>query len=47
VLSHLDGVVTHRFLFGPQRKAVHVPGVQPVACWVDARRAVGQTLTAP
>lgn len=40
VLDHLEGVVRHRFLFGPQRKPHVSAGVVTVPSW----RAVGGVL---
>ncbi|MFG6429894.1 hypothetical protein [Roseateles sp. LYH14W] len=51
VLDHLDGVVPHRFLFGPQRKPQVPRGVVPVIDWPAAADAVivtlGKELAAP
>jgi hypothetical protein len=50
VLEHLDDVVQHRFLFGPQRKPQAPRGVVPVIDWPAAGGAIlitlGQELTA-
>jgi hypothetical protein len=41
VLGYLDGVVEHRFLFGPQKPGVAVPpGVVAVADWEAAQQVV-------
>jgi hypothetical protein len=39
VLTHLDGIVGHRFLFGPQTSAPPA-GTVPVADWVRAEAAL-------
>lgn len=44
VLEHLDGAVPHRFLFGPQKKAVALPGIVPIAGWPQALAAVAATM---
>jgi len=37
VLEHLDGVVRHRYLFGPQKAGTSVPAaVVPVVSWPEA-----------
>jgi hypothetical protein len=46
VLQHLEGVVPHRFLFGPQRKASSLSGVVPVLSWADASAAIADRLGA-
>ena len=46
VLGHLDGVVRHRFLFGPQRKPRVPRGAVPVIDWAAAADAVIATLMA-
>lgn len=45
VLGHLEGLVPHRFLFGPQRKPFVRPGVVPVPSWADAEGAVAASLS--
>ena len=40
VLGHLEGVVGHRFLFGPQRKPVTLGGVVPIGAWAQAFEVV-------
>jgi hypothetical protein len=40
VLACLEGVVPHRFLFGPQKKAHVEQGVVPVPTWKAVRFAV-------
>ena len=42
VLRHLDGIVEHRFLFGPQSTPVP-PGLIPVASWRVVHEAIAQT----
>ena len=44
VLMHLQGLVPHRFLFGPQKKRSTVSGIVPVPTWVQAGVAVAGTL---
>ena len=36
VLEHLEGIVPHRYLFGPQRGPGVAPGVVAVPNWMDA-----------
>ena len=36
VLHHLEGLVPHRYLFGPQRKPVTLEGVVLLPAWKDA-----------
>lgn len=40
VLGYLDGVVPHRFLFGPQRKPNTLRGLVPVLDWDAAATAI-------
>ncbi|MFG6414328.1 hypothetical protein ACG02S_10495 [Roseateles sp. DC23W] len=47
VLDHLEGVVTHRFLFGPQRKPVGSRGAEAVIDWQAAGQAVMARLGGP
>ena len=44
VLQHLEGAVPHRFLFGPQRKPVNLPGAVPVLTWAQAEEAIARSL---
>jgi hypothetical protein len=44
VLDHLEGVVLHRFLFGPQRKTVGSRGAVAVIDWQAAAEAVMASL---
>ncbi|SFD80093.1 hypothetical protein [Paracidovorax konjaci] len=44
VLRHLEGVVPHRFLFGPQRRPVADPQLRPVLAWDAAFAQVMATL---
>jgi len=41
VLQHLDGIVPHRYLFGPQSKPVAVAGLVLLPEWKDAAALVG------
>lgn len=44
VLRHLEGVVPHRYLFGPQKPGTGVPaGAVAVASWAEVARAFGLT----
>lgn len=44
VLRHLEGIVPHRFLFGPQRAGTAVPrGVVAVLTWAEALAAIRPT----
>ena len=45
VLRHLEGLVEHRFLFGPQRKAVP-PWAVWVEDWAATQRAITRALAA-
>lgn len=40
VLEHLEGVVHHRYLFGPQRKQHRMEGVIAVPTWESVRAAL-------
>jgi hypothetical protein len=40
VLHHLEGLVPHRYLFGPQRKPVTVEGLVLLPAWKDAAALV-------
>jgi hypothetical protein len=40
VLQHLEHVVLHRFLFGPQRKPVELPGALLVPSWAAAQATI-------
>jgi hypothetical protein len=40
VLEHLEGVVRHRFLFGPQRKPQRMAGIVAVPTWEGVRAAL-------
>lgn len=40
VLQHLDGVVPHRFLFGPQDRPVAENRITPVATWAEVTSKV-------
>lgn len=44
VLLHLEGVVPHRFLFGPQRNPISPSGLVPIAAWASARSTMDATL---
>ena len=43
VLAHLEGVVAHRFLFGPQKRPHATPGIVAVPSWAQARVAIELT----
>jgi hypothetical protein len=47
VLDHLEGVVPHRFLFGPQRKPVGSRGAVAVIDWQAAAEAVMASFGGP
>jgi hypothetical protein len=36
VLGYMDGIVSHRLLFGPQQQPANVPGLVAVADWYEA-----------
>ncbi len=44
VLTHMDGVVCNRFLFGPQKKPHSPAGIVPIPSWADARSAITRCL---
>ncbi|SHH54510.1 hypothetical protein [Massilia sp. CF038] len=44
VLQHLNGIVAHRYLFGPQKKQLSVQGVVAVPAWDQALALIGNTL---
>ena len=44
VLAHLEGVVSHRFLFGPQKKAVTDRGIVAIPAWEQAAQAIVPTV---
>ncbi len=44
VLQHLDGLVAHRFLFGPRRAGTRDPSLRLVRTWTAASREVLATL---
>lgn len=44
VLAALDGIVRHRYLFGPQRRQTEMPGIVPVIDWSIAEAAIRRDL---
>lgn len=44
VLQHLNGIVAHRYLFGPQKKTVSVQGVVALPRWDQALALIEPTL---